>query len=71
MHDAPHAIAAWAAPQFRAQAVAPIISPVQLTEERYGKLPKSYVVCTKDPYWIRCCSGSWPPVPTAAGKGNR
>jgi pimeloyl-ACP methyl ester carboxylesterase len=21
---------------------------VQLTEERYGKLPKSYVVCTKD-----------------------
>lgn len=48
MHDAPHAIAAWAAPQFRAQAVAPIVSPVQLTEERYGKLPKSYVVCTDD-----------------------
>ncbi|MFX5752179.1 hypothetical protein ABTE32_22410, partial [Acinetobacter baumannii] len=34
MHDAPHAIAAWAAPQFRPQAVAPIVSPVQLTEER-------------------------------------
>lgn len=48
MHDAPHAIATWAAPQFRAQAVAPIVSPVQLTEERYGKLPKSYVICTDD-----------------------
>ncbi|NUU01374.1 alpha/beta fold hydrolase [Herbaspirillum robiniae] len=48
MHDAPHAVATWAAPQFQAQAIAPIVTPVELTEERYGKVPKSYIVCTRD-----------------------
>jgi pimeloyl-ACP methyl ester carboxylesterase len=48
MHDAPHAVAAWAAPQFQPQAIAPIVTPVELTEERYGKVPKSYIVCTRD-----------------------
>ncbi|KAF1046912.1 MAG: Pyrethroid hydrolase [Herbaspirillum frisingense] len=48
MQDAPHAVAAWAAPQFQPQAIAPIVTPVQLTEERYGKVPKSYIVCTRD-----------------------
>lgn len=48
MHDAPHAVAAWAAPQFQPQAIAPIMTPVELTEERYGKVPKSYIVCTRD-----------------------
>ncbi|WDZ94168.1 alpha/beta hydrolase [Herbaspirillum sp. WKF16] len=48
MHDAPHAVASWAAPRFGPQAVAPMVTPVALTEERYGKVPKSYIVCTRD-----------------------
>lgn len=48
MQDAPYAVARWAAPQFRAQAVAPMRTPVALTAERYGKVAKSYIVCTRD-----------------------
>jgi pimeloyl-ACP methyl ester carboxylesterase len=48
MHDAPHAVAAWAAPQFQAQAIAPIVTPVEVSQERYGKVPRSYIVCTRD-----------------------
>ncbi|HZG19365.1 MAG TPA: alpha/beta fold hydrolase [Herbaspirillum sp.] len=48
MQDAPHAVASWAVPQFRAQALAPLLAPVQLTPERYGQVPKSYIVCTRD-----------------------
>lgn len=48
MHDAPHAVAAWAAPQFRPQAIAPIVTPVQVSQARYGAVPKSYIVCTRD-----------------------
>ncbi|MGO0788404.1 alpha/beta fold hydrolase [Herbaspirillum seropedicae] len=48
MQDAPYAVAHWAAPQFRAQAMAPMTTPVQVSEQAYGKLPKSYIVCTRD-----------------------
>jgi pimeloyl-ACP methyl ester carboxylesterase len=48
MQDAPYAVASWAAPQFRAQALAPMITPVALTGDRYGQLSKSYIVCTRD-----------------------
>ncbi len=48
MQDAPYAVANWAAPQFRAQAIAPMTTPVQLSDDAYGKLPKSYIVCTRD-----------------------
>jgi pimeloyl-ACP methyl ester carboxylesterase len=48
MHDAPHAVAAWAAPQFRPQATAPIITAVDVSAERFGAVPKSYIVCTRD-----------------------
>ncbi|ALU89389.1 alpha/beta fold hydrolase [Herbaspirillum rubrisubalbicans] len=48
MQDAPYAVAHWAAPQFQSQAIAPMMTPVEVSPERYGKVPKSYIVCTQD-----------------------
>ncbi len=48
MQDAPYAVASWAAPQFRPQALAPMVTPVALTGEHVGQLSKSYIVCTRD-----------------------
>jgi hypothetical protein len=48
MHDAPPSVAGWAAPQFRPQAAAPLGTPVRLSQERYGQVASSYVVCTEN-----------------------
>lgn len=47
-HDCAPEDAAWAIPQVALQAGRPIGEPVHLTPERYGRVPRAYVVCTKD-----------------------
>jgi len=48
MHDVPSAISSWASERFRPQAIAPLMTPVSITAEQYGKIARSYIICTKD-----------------------
>lgn len=48
MHDAPWAVSAWARTRFRPQAIAPLTTPVRISDDHYGKIPRSYIVCTRD-----------------------
>jgi pimeloyl-ACP methyl ester carboxylesterase len=47
-HDCSDADAAAAVAQLTAQALAPLAEPLQLTEERFGSIPRVYVECTDD-----------------------
>ena len=40
--------AAWAAAQLYVEPLAPIMTPVHLTEARYGRVPKTWILTTKD-----------------------
>lgn len=48
MADTDPAVAAWAASQFKPQALAPLGTPLQLTAERYASVPRDYIVCLED-----------------------
>ena len=48
LHDCDPAVAAWAAPQFLPQPLQPLGTPIQLSGARYGRVARSYVVCTDD-----------------------
>lgn len=41
-------LAGWAVERLRPQARAPVAAPVHLSDERWGSIPKVYVVCTDD-----------------------
>ena len=40
---------AWALEHLGPQAAAPVRDPVRLTAERYGRVPRAYIVCERDP----------------------
>jgi len=48
LHDADQPVATWAAPQFKPQALAPLATPVHLSAEAYGRVPRDYIVCLQD-----------------------
>jgi hypothetical protein len=48
MHDCEPDIVAWAVPQFRAQPLAPIVTPLRLSERHYGSVPRDYISCLED-----------------------
>ena len=41
-------VARWAVEQLRPQAARPVAAPVHISSERWGSIPKVYVICTDD-----------------------
>jgi pimeloyl-ACP methyl ester carboxylesterase len=44
----PAAVAAHATSQLRPQSLRPLTTPVSLTEARWGRIPKTYILCARD-----------------------
>jgi pimeloyl-ACP methyl ester carboxylesterase len=47
-HDCPPDVAAWAESRLRPQSMAPVVTRVRLSPERYGRVPRTYIECTED-----------------------
>jgi len=47
-HDCGDDVAAWASRQFVPEPMVPIVTPVRLSAERFGRLPRAYIVCEQD-----------------------
>lgn len=48
LHDTDTRVATWAAAKFKPQALAPLNTPLQLTPNAYGTIPRDYVICSQD-----------------------
>lgn len=48
LHDADIGVATWAAGKFKPQALAPLNTPLELTPEAYGTIPRDFVICSQD-----------------------
>ena len=47
-HDVSAADLRESAARLRPQALAPFATPIHLTSERFGRVPRSYITCTED-----------------------
>jgi pimeloyl-ACP methyl ester carboxylesterase len=47
-HDCPHEQAEWALSHIRPQPVSPALEPVTLSQDRWGRLRRDYIVCSED-----------------------